>query len=138
MAPYVIIKNGRLKQGIIDENSIGSFKGRIIERIIRDHGTTAGREFIDDVTRLGDLVVTIMGFTTSIDDEDIPLEAKRQIEEGLDKARRRSTASSWHTRTRNSNPSPADPLKRRWRWRSCVSPGAPVTWPEKSQENTSG
>jgi len=83
---YVIIKNGKLKQGIIDENSIGSFKGRIIERIIRDHGTTVGRQFIDDVTRLGIAVVTIVGFTTSIDDEDIPVEAKRQIEEGLQKA----------------------------------------------------
>ncbi len=86
---YVIIKNGRLKQGIIDENSIGSFKGRIIERIIRDHGTTAGREFIDSVTRLGISVVTIVGFTTSIDDEDIPPEAKRQIEESLLKAQKK-------------------------------------------------
>ncbi|HER45389.1 MAG TPA: DNA-directed RNA polymerase subunit A' [Thermoplasmatales archaeon] len=83
---YVIVKNGKLKQGIIDENSIGSFKGRIVERIIRDHGTAAGRVFIDDVTRLGIAVVTVIGFTTSIDDEDIPTEAKRQIEEGLQKA----------------------------------------------------
>jgi len=83
---YVIIKNGILKKGIIDENSIGSFKGRIIERIIRDHGTDAGREFIDNVTRLGIAVVTRYGFTTSIDDEDIPIEAKRQIEDGLKKA----------------------------------------------------
>jgi DNA-directed RNA polymerase subunit A' len=83
---YVIIKNGKLKQGIVDENSIGSFKGRIVERIVRDHGTTAGRMFIDDVTRLGIAVVTVVGFTTSIDDEDIPSEAKRQIEEGLQKA----------------------------------------------------
>jgi DNA-directed RNA polymerase subunit A' len=83
---YVIVKNGKLKQGIIDENSIGSFKGRIVERIIRDHGTAAGRTFIDDVTRLGIAVVTVIGFTTSIDDEDIPTEAKRQIGEGLQKA----------------------------------------------------
>ncbi len=83
---YVIINNGILKKGIIDENSIGSFKGRIIERIIRDHGTDAGREFIDNVTRLGIAVVTGYGFTTSIDDEDIPKEAKRQIEDGLKKA----------------------------------------------------
>jgi DNA-directed RNA polymerase subunit A' len=86
---YVIIRNGVLKQGIIDENSIGSFKGKIIERIIRDHGTDAGRDFIDNVTRLGIVIVTKFGFTTSIDDEDIPEEAKRQIEEGLEKAQRK-------------------------------------------------
>ena len=86
---YVIIKNGVLKQGIIDENSIGSFKGRIVERIIREHGADAGKEFIDHVTRLGIVTVTKFGFTTSIDDEDIPMEAKIQIEEGLKKAQKK-------------------------------------------------
>jgi len=83
---YVIIKNGKLKQGVIDENSIGSFKGKIVERIIRDHGTTAGREFIDNLTRVGIAALSVIGFTTSIQDEDIPSEAKRQIEDGLQKA----------------------------------------------------
>jgi len=83
---YVIIKKGMLKQGTIDENSIGAFKGRILDKIIRDHGMDAGREFIDNVTRLAIASITIFGFTTSIDDEDIPAAAKRQIQEGLDKA----------------------------------------------------
>jgi len=83
---YVIIKKGVLKQGTVDENSIGAFKGRILDRIIRDHGMDAGREFIDNVTRMGVAAITLFGFTTSIDDEDIPEEAKRQIKEGLDKA----------------------------------------------------
>lgn len=83
---YVIIKNGRLLQGAIDENSVGAFKGRILDRIIRDHGMDAGRAFIDNVTRLGIASATMIGFTTSIDDEDIPEEAKRKISEGLDKA----------------------------------------------------
>ena len=83
---YVIIKKGVLLQGTIDENSIGAFKGRILDRIIRDHGMDAGREFIDNVTRMGIKSITLIGFTTSIDDEDIPEEAKRQIDEGLKKA----------------------------------------------------
>ncbi len=86
---YVVIKNGQLKQGIIDENSIGSFKGRIIEHIMREHGTDAGREFIDSITRLGIAIVTTFGFTTAIDDEDIPDEAKQQIEDGLQKAQKK-------------------------------------------------
>ena len=86
---YVIVKNGRLLQGVVDENSIGAFKGRILDRIIRDHGTDAGREFIDNVTKIGIASITKYGFTTSIDDEDIPEEAKQQIEEGLRKARKR-------------------------------------------------
>jgi len=86
---YVIVKNGKLLQGIIDENSIGAFKGKILDRIIRDHGTDAGRAFIDTVTKMGIAMVTKYGFTTSIDDEDIPDEAKQQIEEGLRKAKKK-------------------------------------------------
>ena len=86
---YVIVKNGKLIQGTIDENSIGAFKGKILDRIIRDHGTAAGREFIDKVTKLGIASITKYGFTTSIDDEDIPKEAKQQIEEGLRKAKKK-------------------------------------------------
>jgi DNA-directed RNA polymerase subunit A' len=83
---FVKIKNGKLLRGTIDENGIGAFKGKILDRIIRDHGMQAGREFIDNMTRLGIYVATMIGFTTSIDDEDIPEEAKRKIAEGLDKA----------------------------------------------------
>jgi len=83
---YVIVKNGVLKQGTIDENSIGAFKGKILDRIIRDHGTDGGRDFIDNVTKMGIACITLLGFTTGIDDEDISEEAKIQIEEGLDKA----------------------------------------------------
>ena len=83
---HVIIKKGKLIQGTIDENSIGAFKGRILDRIIRDHGMDAGRDFIDKVTRMGITAITLFGFTTAIDDEDIPEEAKRQITEGLEKA----------------------------------------------------
>jgi DNA-directed RNA polymerase subunit A' len=83
---YVIIKNGTLKQGTIDENSIGAFKGKILQRIIRDHGTDAGRDFIDNFTKIGIASITLFGFTTGIDDEDISEEAKTQIKEGLDKA----------------------------------------------------
>jgi len=88
---YVIVKNGVLKQGIMDENSIGAFKGKILDRIIRDHGMDAGREFIDNVTRLAIKSITLFGFTTGIDDEDIPDEAKRQIADGINKALKKIT-----------------------------------------------
>jgi len=83
---YVIVKNGVLKQGIIDENGIGAFKGKILDRIIRDHGMDTGREFIDNFTKLAIASITLFGFTTGIDDEDIPDEAKKQIAEGIGKA----------------------------------------------------
>ncbi|HDN50849.1 MAG TPA: DNA-directed RNA polymerase subunit A' [Thermoplasmatales archaeon] len=83
---YVIIKNGKLITGAIDEKSIGSFKGEILEYIARKFGNDAAREFIDRVTKLSVAAIMIIGFTTGIDDEDIPEEASLQIREQLDKA----------------------------------------------------
>ncbi|HEX17337.1 MAG TPA: DNA-directed RNA polymerase subunit A', partial [Thermoplasmatales archaeon] len=77
------------KQGVIDENAIGAFKGKIVDRIVRDYGTDAGREFLDQVTRLGIAAISVFGFTIGIDDEDIPREARVQIEEGLEEAKKK-------------------------------------------------
>lgn len=83
---YVVIKNGVLKTGVIDEKSIGAFKGVILEHIAREYGMDEVREFIDKVTKLGVAAITTMGFTTGIDDEDMPEEANMQIDEQLAKA----------------------------------------------------
>ena len=61
----------------------------ILDKIIREHGVEYGREFIDKVTKLGIAAINICGFTVGIDDEDIPIEARRQIEEGLEKAKKK-------------------------------------------------
>jgi len=86
---YVIIKNGQLVEGVIDEASIGAFKGKIIEYIARKKGMKEAREFIDRVTKLGIAAITKIGFTTGIDDEDIPEEAQMQIEEVLENAKKK-------------------------------------------------
>jgi len=83
---YVVIKNGVLEKGVIDEKSIGAFKGVILEYIARKYGMDAARDFIDRVTKLGITAITTIGFTTGIDDEDMPEEANIQREEQLAKA----------------------------------------------------
>jgi len=86
---YVVIKNGKLLEGAIDEASIGAFKGKIIEYIMRKDGSKAARKFIDKVTKLGIASITLMGFTTGIDDEDIPEEAQMQIKGVLENAKKK-------------------------------------------------
>jgi DNA-directed RNA polymerase subunit A' len=86
---YVKIKNGELLYGTIDEKAIGSFKGKILDKISRDYGATASRSFIDNVTRLAIGGIMVKGFTTGIDDEDIPEEATKQIEDVLAEAIKR-------------------------------------------------
>jgi len=80
---FVVIRNGRLVTGTIDEKAIGAFKGRIVDKIARDYGSEGAKNFLDAATRVAVGAITLRGFTTAIDDEDIPTDAKAQIEEVL-------------------------------------------------------
>ncbi len=82
-----VIENGEVIHGPIDEKAIGAFKGEILNRIIRKYGADGARKFIDDVTKLAIGAIMVRGFTTGIDDEDIPADASRAIREMLDAAR---------------------------------------------------
>ena len=79
----VIIRNGQLIAGTIDENAVGAFKGKIVDKLARDYGPEMAKKFIDKVTRLLIGAIMVKGFTTGIDDEDIPEEAKKQIADQL-------------------------------------------------------
>src|SRR5439155_1130806 len=69
--------------GTIDENGVGAFKGKILDKLARDYGPDAARVFIDKGTKMAIGAIMIRGFTTGIDDEDIPEEAKKQISDSL-------------------------------------------------------
>jgi DNA-directed RNA polymerase subunit A' len=78
---YVIIKDGALLSGVIDEKATGSFKGIIIDRIYRQYGEEAAKRFINDAARLAINCIKQAGFSFGISDEDIPKEGKNQIRE---------------------------------------------------------
>jgi DNA-directed RNA polymerase subunit A' len=82
----VRIEKGKIREGVMDENAIGAFKGKLVDRIARDYGTERARQFIDDATRFAIATIMLRGFTTGIDDEDIPQEAKDEIAEVLERA----------------------------------------------------
>lgn len=83
---YCKIRNGVLLCGTVDEHVVGAFKGKVLDKIARDYGSDRAREFIDDITKMAIGSIMIFGFTTGIDDEDIPAEAKEQIEDVLSQA----------------------------------------------------
>ena len=78
---YVVIKDGELVCGVIDEMAIGSFKGKIIEQIFRLYGEDEAKKFINDSARLAINCIKQSGFSFGISDEDIPKEGKDQIKE---------------------------------------------------------
>ncbi len=86
---YVIIKNGELIRGTIDEKAVGAFKGIIIDEIMRKYGSERTKKFIDDMTHLAIRAIMHTGFSFGISDEDIPEEAVKQIHEVIAEAERK-------------------------------------------------
>jgi len=86
---YVIIKNGELITGTIDEKAVGAFKGIVIDEIMRKYGSEETRKFIDNMTQLAIRAIMHSGFSFGISDEDIPPEAIKQIQEVIADAERK-------------------------------------------------
>ena len=83
---YVKVFDGQLLTGVIDKESIGAFKGKILQRIIRQYGLERGRQFVDDVTKLSIRGIMYDGFSFGIDDEDLSKIEYGQIDEVLSEA----------------------------------------------------
>ena len=84
---FVVVRHGRLLMGTIDEKAVGAFKGKILDKMSRDYGPDKSRQFIDMATKLAIGAITVRGFTTGIDDEDIPDQAKREIDDAMTQAK---------------------------------------------------
>ncbi len=66
---YVVIKNGHLITGTIDENSFGAMQSNsILQRIIKDHGNARGRIFLDSATKMLLYVIRQNGMTMGLDE----------------------------------------------------------------------
>src|SRR3989338_5285088 len=76
----VVIKNGVLKKGVIDDDALGEGNGKLIDAMERKYGSEATRKFIDKLTRLVLDVVTKKGFSISVADTNITEKAKKKIE----------------------------------------------------------
>ncbi|UCE95636.1 MAG: DNA-directed RNA polymerase subunit A' [Candidatus Bathyarchaeota archaeon] len=83
---FVVIKNGVLKSGVIDRRSIGAEQSEsILHRIIKDYGTKRGREFLNNITQLLKLFMSIRGFTYSFDELELSPKAQNKIKKTLEK-----------------------------------------------------
>ncbi|MHA1651328.1 MAG: DNA-directed RNA polymerase subunit A' [Candidatus Helarchaeota archaeon] len=84
---YVLIRNGRLLNGIIDKKAIGAGQpDSLLHRIVKDYGTKKGRRFLDSIARMLIEVITNIGFTIGLDDVEIQEEAENRIRYILGKA----------------------------------------------------
>ena len=84
---YVVIKNGHLVTGTIDENSFGAMQSNsILQRIIKDHGNARGRQFLDSATKMLLYVIRQNGMTMGLDEVYVHGHAYEEIQKILDEA----------------------------------------------------
>ena len=67
--------------GTLDKRAIGAEDGRLLDAVVQTNGSEDGAKFLDEFTRLTIGACTSLGFTTGIDDEDLPPDALGEIEE---------------------------------------------------------
>ncbi|MDH5482858.1 MAG: DNA-directed RNA polymerase subunit A' [Candidatus Bathyarchaeota archaeon] len=83
---YVVVRNGELLSGVIDRRSIGAEQSEsLLHRIIKDYGTQAGREFLNKITKLLKLFVTMRGFTYSYDELVLSPTAENKIKRTMER-----------------------------------------------------
>ena len=68
-------------EGTIDKRGIGAEDGRLLDAVVQTHGSDSGAEFLNRMTKMTIAICSAMGFTTGIDDEDLPVSAKERIAE---------------------------------------------------------
>jgi DNA-directed RNA polymerase beta' subunit len=75
----VVIEGGNITSGTLDKRAIGAEDGRLLDAVVQTHGTEMGAKFLNRMTKLTIGICTAMGFTTGIDDEDLPPAALDEI-----------------------------------------------------------
>ncbi len=83
----VVIKNGTLIEGTIDTKAIGGEgEGLLLRSLHKEYGPAKTIKILHQIFRLGIEYLLINGFSTGIADEDLPVEAREQIEQLLHQA----------------------------------------------------
>lgn len=78
---YILIRDGVLVSGIIDKKAFGAeVPDSVLHRILKEYGADATRNFLDNVTRMLTINITLRGFSMGASDIDIPVDADNKIE----------------------------------------------------------
>ncbi|MFQ5870619.1 MAG: DNA-directed RNA polymerase subunit A' [Candidatus Geothermarchaeales archaeon] len=86
----VVIKEGQLVEGVIDEASIGAERAdSVLHRIAREYGYDFAGAFITKVSRLLDRFLTIRGFSIGAEDLIVPDEVYDKLSSVLTSAKKR-------------------------------------------------
>ncbi|MFC6756407.1 MULTISPECIES: DNA-directed RNA polymerase subunit A' [Haloarcula] len=82
----VVIEDGQMTSGTIDEDAVGAFGGEVVDVIAKDYSKTRARILVNEISALAMRSIMHFGFSIGIDDESIPREAEEQINDAIDNA----------------------------------------------------
>ena len=82
----VVIEDGQLVEGTIDEDAVGAFGGEVVDTLTKMYGETRARVFINEIASLAMRAIMHFGFSIGIDDESIPPAAEEQVDEAIGSA----------------------------------------------------
>jgi len=76
----VVVKNGKLISGVIDEATIGESDGTLLRAIFKSYGPDVCANVLTNIFRLGIKILLEEGFTTSLKDSDLSKDIREKIE----------------------------------------------------------
>jgi DNA-directed RNA polymerase subunit A' len=85
----VVIEDGQLTAGTIDEDAVGAFGGEVVDTVAKQFGKTRARNLINEISALAVRSIMHFGFSIGIDDETISAAAEEQIDEAVENAEER-------------------------------------------------
>jgi DNA-directed RNA polymerase subunit A' len=77
----VVIENGELVEGVLDEDALGDYGGEIIQQLDIEYGSNMVAEFINRVSRVGAIFLTKRGFSIGLEDLEISDDATQEIQD---------------------------------------------------------
>jgi DNA-directed RNA polymerase, beta'' subunit/160 kD subunit len=80
----VVIKEGELVEGVLDEDALGDYGGEIIQQLSIEYGSDKVTEFLNRVSRVGAIFLTQRGFSIGLEDLEVPEEATEQIQDMIE------------------------------------------------------
>ena len=77
----VVIEDGELVKGVLDEDALGDYGGEIIQQLDIEYGSDMVAEFINRVSRVGAIFLTKRGFSISLEDLEVSNEVTDEIKD---------------------------------------------------------
>ena len=84
----VIIKNGELIEGFLDRANLGEGSGLLLRNLHKKYGKDFAIDLLGKIFRLGIQVLLKRGFSCAISDTDLPENAKLEVREVIDNAKK--------------------------------------------------